>query len=146
MATALDHPRQLPTDRARTAGRWYSLWKARGDRRPLLSRPGVGPVLLAAWCGLLFFYGITQGDLWRTEGLRAIIAAEFLRSGNWVVPTLYGEPLFTKPPGTYAAIALVSAPFGGVTTWSARLPSALAATLTVVAFAAGFRRFLGPTA
>ena len=45
---------------------------------------------------------------------QAIIAAEFLRSGNWIVPTLYGEPLFTKPPGMYAAIALVSLPVGGV--------------------------------
>lgn len=94
-------------------------------------------------CGLLFFHGLNHGDLWRTEGLRAIIAAEFLRSGNWVVPTLYGEPLFTKPPGHYAAIALVSWPFGGVTTWSARLPSALAATVTVCLFAAYFRRQLG---
>ena len=73
-------------------------------------------------------------EFYRTESLRAIIGAEFLRSGNWVVPTLYGEPLLTKPPGMYAAIALVSWPFGGVTEWTARLPSALAATATVFLF------------
>src|SRR5207302_3431893 len=92
------------------------------------------PVLLAALCGFLFFHGLTAGELWRTESLRAIIAAEFLRSGNWVVPTLYGDPLFTKPPGMYAAIALLSWPLGGVTEWSARLPSALAATAVVLLF------------
>src|SRR4051812_45761077 len=102
--------------------------------RPVLDRPAVCLTLLLAWCGLLFFYGIGAGELWRTESLRAIIAQEFLRSGNWVVPTLYGEPLFTKPPGMYALIALCSAPFGGVTEWTARLPSALAATLTVRLF------------
>src|SRR2546426_1061599 len=94
----------------------------------------VAILLLVAWCGFLFFYGLSAGELYRTESLRAIIAAEFLRSGNWVVPTLYGEPLFTKPPGMYAMIALVSWPFGSVTEWSARLPSALAATITVFLF------------
>ena len=84
-------------------------------------------LLLALYCGFLFFYGLNVGDLWRTEALRAIIAEEFLRSGNWVVPRLYGEPLFTKPPGAYAAIALCSLPFGRVTEFSARLPLALAA-------------------
>src|SRR5262249_43601928 len=80
---------------------------------------------------------------WRTESLRAIIAAEFLRSGNWLVPTLYGEPLFTKPPGMYAAIALISWPFGGITEWSARLPSALAASAVVFLFYWYFARQFG---
>src|SRR5262245_28789031 len=87
-------------------------------------------LLLLAWCGFLFFHGLNTGEFYRTESLRAIIAAEFLRSGNWIVPTLYGEPLLTKPPGMYAAIALTSWPFGGVCEWTARLPSAVAATVT----------------
>jgi hypothetical protein len=66
-----------------------------------------------------------------------------LRTGDWVVPTLYGEPLLTKPPGMYAAIALMSLPFGAVTTATARLPSALAATTALVVVAATFRRCLG---
>ncbi len=111
--------------------------------RSALDRPAVCVAVVLAWCGLLFFYGIGAGELWRTESLRAIIAQEFLRSGNWVVPTLYGEPLFTKPPGMYALIALCSAPFGGVTAWTARLPSALAATLTVLLFYWYFGRELG---
>jgi 4-amino-4-deoxy-L-arabinose transferase-like glycosyltransferase len=100
-------------------------------------------LFLLVWCGFLFFYGLTAGDLWRTENLRAIIGAEFLRSGNWIVPTLYGEPLFTKPPGMYAAIALASWPFGEVTTWSARLPSALAGSCTVFLVWWYFRSQLG---
>jgi 4-amino-4-deoxy-L-arabinose transferase-like glycosyltransferase len=100
-------------------------------------------ILLTAFCGFLFFYGIRSGELWRTESLRAIVAAEFLRTGNWIVPTLYGEPLFTKPPGMYAAIALVSLPIGEVREWTARLPSALAATATVFIFYFFLRRFVG---
>ena len=107
-----------------------------------LSRQSV-PLVLALWSALLFLPGLTSGDLWRTEALRAIIAEECLRSGDWLVPTLYGQPLLTKPPGMYAAIALVSWPFGAVTTWSARLPSALAATAVVFLFYWTFARTLG---
>jgi 4-amino-4-deoxy-L-arabinose transferase-like glycosyltransferase len=88
------------------------------------------PVLMAAWCGVLFFYGLAAGPLYRTESLRAIIGAESLR-GRWLYPVLYGEPFLTKPPGHYAAIAVCSLPFGAVTDWSARLPSAFAATAVV---------------
>ena len=103
-------------------------------------------VILLAMSGWLFFYGITEGELWRTESLRAIVAQEMLRSGNWIVPRLYGEPLFTKPPGMYVAIALCSWPFGGVSEWTARLPSALAATITVFLFFWYVRRQLGRAA
>lgn len=99
--------------------------------------------VLAAWCGVLFFYGIHSGELCRTEGLRAIIAQEMLATGDWVVPRLYGEPLFTKPPGMYLAIVLCSWPVGAVTEWSARLPSALAGLATVFMFFAFVRRYLG---
>lgn len=98
---------------------------------------------LSAWCAALFFYGMASAELWRTENLRAIIAEAMLRTGNWLVPTLYGEPLFTKPPGMYMAIALCSLPWGEVTEFSARLPSALAASATVFLFYHLFARFLG---
>ena len=91
-------------------------------------------IVLAALCGMMFFYGLDVGELYRTESLRAIIGRGFLESGNWLVPTLYGQPLLTKPPGMYAAIAAASWPFGEVTEWTARLPSALAATAVVFLF------------
>jgi 4-amino-4-deoxy-L-arabinose transferase-like glycosyltransferase len=100
-------------------------------------------LFLGGYCSWLFYFGLAKGELYRTENLRAIIAAEFLRSGNWIVPVLYGEPLFTKPPGMYAAIALVSWPFGGVQEWTARLPSAIAATLLVFLFYWYFGRIFG---
>ena len=113
--------------------------KTRWSRRTFL------PALALTYCGFLCFYGLNAGQLYRTESLRAIVAEGFLRSGNWLVPTLYGEPLLTKPPRMYAAIALVSWPFGAVSEWTARLPSALAALGTVVVFGWHFRRQLGRT-
>src|SRR6185437_5633670 len=100
------------------------------------------PVLIAAWCGALFFYGLGAGPLYRTESLRAIIGAESLR-GHWLYPVLYGEPFLTKPPGHYAAIAVCSLPFGKVTDWSARLPSAIAATAIVFLMWGMLRSVLG---
>ncbi|HEY7327939.1 MAG TPA: glycosyltransferase family 39 protein [Gemmataceae bacterium] len=94
-------------------------------------------------CGVLFFLGLNSSELYQTESLRAILAAEFLQSGNWIVPKLYGEPLLTKPPGMYVAIALTSWPFGRVSAVTARLPSALAASATVFLFYAVFCRCLG---
>lgn len=115
---------------------------APSTRRRILRQ--VIPVLcLLALCGVLFFFGLNACELYQTESLRAILAAEFLRSGNWIVPTLYGQPLLTKPPGMYAAIALASWPFGQVSAATARLPSALAATATVLLFYAVFARRLG---
>src|SRR5947209_20557625 len=103
-------------------------------KRPSVRVAWAAPVLLVPLCGFLFFYGLTTGDLYRTESLRALVAAEFLRSGDWLVPRLYDEPLLTKPPGAYAAIALASWPVGGVREWTARLPSAVAATVTGLLF------------
>jgi 4-amino-4-deoxy-L-arabinose transferase-like glycosyltransferase len=94
-------------------------------------------------CLGLFFYGLSGPELWRTENLRARIAQEMFAAGDWIVPRLYGEPLFTKPPGMYIAVMLSSLPGGRVTELTARLPSALAASACVLLFYWYFRRQLG---
>jgi 4-amino-4-deoxy-L-arabinose transferase-like glycosyltransferase len=60
-----------------------------------------------------------------------------------LTPTLYGEPFLTKPPGVYAAIGLASWPTGHVTEVTSRIPSAVAATITVLFGFSTLRRFLG---
>jgi 4-amino-4-deoxy-L-arabinose transferase-like glycosyltransferase len=117
---------------------------APGIHAPPAIRLRAGPwLLLLIWSGCLFFYGLGAGELYQTEGLRALLGAEVLRGGGWVVPTLYGEPLLTKPPGMYVAIALASWPTGAVTAVTARLPSAFAATAAVLLIYATFARCLG---
>jgi 4-amino-4-deoxy-L-arabinose transferase-like glycosyltransferase len=110
---------------------------------PLLPRGILTGSALVGLCSLLFFYGLGTSELYRTENLRALVADEFLRSGNWIVPKLYGEPLLTKPPIMYAAIALASWPLGHVTPWSARLPSAFAATITLLLIYRFFAKRVG---
>src|SRR5437867_4981080 len=57
---------------------------ARTVWRPIARSPRWPLVLISLWCGALFFFGLTAGELWRTESLRAIIAEEMLRSGDWL--------------------------------------------------------------
>lgn len=100
---------------------------------------------LVLWSLLLFFYGLQQGDLYRTEGLRAIIGKEMFHSGDWLVPRLYGEPILTKPPLFYWAIAATGTVFGEVTTWSSRLPAAIAGLICVLIVYFAMRRYYGAT-
>ncbi|MDW8242805.1 MAG: hypothetical protein RMJ88_06300 [Thermogemmata sp.] len=88
---------------------------------------------LFTWCLFFNLYGITAGPLYRTEGLRAMVARCGWQEGQWLYPVLFGEPFLTKPPGHYLAIQLCSLPWGEVTPVSARLPSVLASFSTSIA-------------
>lgn len=103
-------------------------------------------IILGVTGFFLFVYGLDRGELYRNETLRAQLAAEILRSGQWVVPTLYGEPLLTKPPLQYWLVAILSLPFGEVTEVTARLPSVLGAMALIIALFFHFRTRLEPTA
>nr|MBI3612384.1 glycosyltransferase family 39 protein [Nitrospirota bacterium] len=75
--------------------------------------------------GLLFFMGL--GDLGltdRDEGSNAEAAREMVESGDWITPTLNGEPRFAKPVFLYWVIGGTYR-LCGVSEFTARLPSAL---------------------
>jgi 4-amino-4-deoxy-L-arabinose transferase-like glycosyltransferase len=108
------------------------------------SRTSAGWIMAAcAFSAFLAFYGLEKGQLYRTEGLRALLGASVLSTGDWIVPRLYDQPLLTKPPLMYDLIALVSWPAGHVTVLTARLPSAIAALATTIAISLFLRRRLG---
>lgn len=88
-----------------------------------------GLLLLAV---LLLFLGL--GDLGltdRDEGSNAEAAREMLETGDWVTPTLNGEPRFAKPVFIYWLMSGAYHLFG-VTEFSARLPSALFGVALVI--------------
>lgn len=58
------------------------------------------------------------------EAIRALVAREIYRTGNWLYPTLHGQPYFFKPPLMHWLIAL-SYHIGGITEFTTRLPGAL---------------------
>lgn len=59
-----------------------------------------------------------------TEGRRVQIAMEMLRSGDWMVPTLGGQPTWAKPPLHYWMLAATIEWFD-LHAWATRLPAVL---------------------
>jgi 4-amino-4-deoxy-L-arabinose transferase-like glycosyltransferase len=99
-------------------------------------------LLLLAFCGFLFFYGLGAfGLLGADEPRYAQVAREMLARADWVTPTLQGKPWLEKPV-LYYWQAMVS--FGlarGVTDQAARLPGAFDASVLIAAIYFFLRRF-----
>jgi len=100
-------------------------------------------VLLAA--ALLIFWWLGGHDLWAPdEPYFAEGAREMVVDGQWAVPHVNGVVTTDKPPLFFWLIALFSLPLGAVTSFTARLPSALAALGTVALTMRLGRRLYGP--
>lgn len=98
-------------------------------------------ILLAGFCGFLFFYGLAYfGLVGADEPRYAQVAREMLARHDWITPTLGGTPWLEKPPLYYWQAMLAYRLFG-VSDWAARLPSPVNATLMVIAIYLFFRRF-----
>jgi len=106
-------------------------------------------LLLVAFCGFLFFYGLGAfGLLGADEPRYAQIAREMLDRDDWITPTLNGKPWLEKPPLyywqamlTYRAGRALSSASDGVTDQSARFPAAMDAAFMIVAIYLFLRRF-----
>ncbi|TAL15936.1 phospholipid carrier-dependent glycosyltransferase [bacterium] len=98
-------------------------------------------ILIALLLAATLTLGSASRGFWGNhgEGRRAEVAREVAASGNWLVPTLEGEPFVTKPPLSYWLMAAVFTVTGRATEGTARIPAVLAtlATLLLVAGIAG---------
>jgi len=79
------------------------------------------------------------------EGRYAEIPREMLTRGDWIVPTLQGEPYLDKPPLLYWLVMLSYRLFG-VHDWAARLVPAMSVHGTIVLSYLFGRRMLGERA
>lgn len=91
------------------------------------------PALLIALALLQLLPHLTEVDFHREEGRRVLPAREMIQSGNWVVPTLWGQPYLNKPPGIFWLQAAAQMLGGGLSTWAARLVSVAATLATLLA-------------
>lgn len=90
-------------------------------------------LLLVGFCVFLFFYGLGQfGLVGADEPRYAQVAREMLARHDWITPTLNGTPWLEKPPLYYWQAMIAFAIFG-VRDWVARVPSAIDASLIVLA-------------
>lgn len=98
-------------------------------------------LLLAGFCAFLFFYRLGAfGLIGADEPRYAQVAREMLDRHDWVTPVLNGKPWLEKPPLYYWQAMLVYSVIG-ISDVTARVPSALDATLLVIAVYLFFRRF-----
>ncbi|MFZ0318882.1 MAG: glycosyltransferase family 39 protein [Candidatus Sulfotelmatobacter sp.] len=98
-------------------------------------------LLLAGFCAFLFFYGLGQfGLIGADEPRYAQVAREMLERHDWITPVLGGQSWLEKPP-LYYWQAMGAYSIFGVSDWAARLPSAIDATLLVLAVYLFLRRF-----
>src|SRR2546425_10627970 len=82
-------------------------------------------LLLAGFCGFLFFFGLAHfGLVGADEPRYAQIAREMLARQDWITPTLDGKPWLEKP-ALYYWQAMLAYRIFGVSDWAARLPSAV---------------------
>jgi 4-amino-4-deoxy-L-arabinose transferase-like glycosyltransferase len=78
------------------------------------------------------------------EGRRILPAIEMLKTGNYIVPEVGGNPYFRKPPLVNWLVAASFRIFGARNEWTARLPSAVAVLAVAIAFVTVARGSLGP--
>jgi 4-amino-4-deoxy-L-arabinose transferase-like glycosyltransferase len=103
--------------------------------------------LLLGFCLVLYFLNLGQWDLWNPDEPRyAQVAREMVNGGDWILMHLNGKTYGDKPPLFFWLIGLSSYLWEGFTSFSARFPSALFGTLTVlITFFIGKRLFSSRT-
>lgn len=107
----------------------------------MTARTRTDALLLAGFCAFLFFYGLGQfGLIGADEPRYAQVAREMLERHDWITPTLGGHAWLEKPP-LYYWQAMLAFSLLGVTDVAARIPSAIDATLLVIAVYLFFRKF-----
>ncbi|MDD5195051.1 MAG: glycosyltransferase family 39 protein [Candidatus Omnitrophica bacterium] len=89
-------------------------------------------IVLLILSGIILFWNLGSGSLtsW-DEGVYAQVAKEMYLSGNWIDLTWRGEPWSDKPP-FYMWLTVLFYKLSGVNEFSARAPSAIFGTGTVL--------------
>jgi 4-amino-4-deoxy-L-arabinose transferase-like glycosyltransferase len=96
-------------------------------------QPWVQVALLLGLCFIVYFVNLGQWDLWNPDEPRyAEVSREMVSRGDWILMHRNGTLYTDKPPLFFWAIGISSFFWQGVTPVSARFPSALFGTLTVL--------------
>jgi len=108
-----------------------------------MRRTCLAAALIAAVTLPQFLLGLGDRNIWiPLEARYALVAREMLDARHWILPHLGGEVYADKPPLLFWSIAFISSLGSGVTEWTARLPTALAAvSVCLVTWRMGVRLF-----
>jgi 4-amino-4-deoxy-L-arabinose transferase-like glycosyltransferase len=100
-------------------------------------------LLAAAW----ILPGTVARSPWKAdEAYTYGLIHHMVESGDWVIPTLGGEPFMQKPPVMFVTAAICGKLFGGLlgTDTAFRLAVVMFQTLTLIFVGVGARELLGP--
>jgi len=100
-------------------------------------------VVLLVWA-VIYLPALGSIAIKGEEGRRILPAIGMLKSGNYIVPEVGGNPYFRKPPLVNWLVAASFRIFGVRNEWTARLPSAVAVLAVAIALVTVARASLGP--
>src|SRR5216110_1977109 len=100
-------------------------------------------VVLLVWA-VIYLPALGSLAIKGEEGRRILPAIGMLKSGNYIVPEVGGNPYFRKPPLVNWLVAASFRIFGVRNEWTARLPSAVAVLAVAIAFVTVARASLSP--
>jgi len=100
-------------------------------------------VVLLVWA-VIYLPALGSIAIKGEEGRRILPAIGMLKSGNYIVPEVGGNPYFRKPPLVNWLVAASFRIFGVRNEWTARFPSAVAVLVMAIAFVTVARASLGP--
>jgi 4-amino-4-deoxy-L-arabinose transferase-like glycosyltransferase len=90
-------------------------------------------IILLGFCFVLYFVNLGRWDLWNPDEPRyAQVAREMVDRGDWILMHFNGKIYADKPPLFFWLISLSSYLWQGFNSYSARFPSALFGTLTIL--------------
>jgi 4-amino-4-deoxy-L-arabinose transferase-like glycosyltransferase len=112
-------------------------------QHPMNSRLRAVLVVLLVWA-VIYLPALGSIAIKGEEGRRILPAIGMLKSGNYIVPEVGGNPYFRKPPLVNWLVAASFRIFGVRNEWTARLPSAVAVLAAAIAFVTVARAGLGP--
>ncbi len=109
------------------------------------SRLVIHLVLLMVLCGILFFSNLGTFPFFnKGEPREALVVQHIVHQGNWLFPLKMESDIPSKPPLFHWLGAITSLIWGEVTEATVRFPSALLATLGILAVYFLGRNLLGP--
>jgi len=109
---------------------------------PRLTEPGLW--VLIGLVIAIFFLRLGERPLRHEEPHRGQVGLEMMNGGDWIVPHEQGVPYLSRPPMQNWLIATCARIRGEMDEVAIRLPSALAAMLTILLIYGYAWRFLGP--
>jgi hypothetical protein len=72
------------------------------------------PLCLSMLCAAWILFSLVVHDSWKPDEAYTFgLVLDFLERGDWVVPTLAGEPFLEKPPLFFITASAFARAFGG---------------------------------